>query len=63
MIVFDKLICSGYMAPEYVSTGNFSVKSDIFSYGVILLEIISVMKNRNSNPNTQKEENLLSYVS
>ncbi|KAI9128048.1 hypothetical protein K1719_001041 [Acacia pycnantha] len=31
----------GYMAPEYAMGGLFSVKSDIFSFGVILLEIIS----------------------
>ncbi|XP_057790574.1 G-type lectin S-receptor-like serine/threonine-protein kinase At4g27290 isoform X1 [Salvia miltiorrhiza] len=36
----------GYMAPEYAIDGNFSVKSDIFSLGVVLLEIISGQKNR-----------------
>ncbi|KAL7244276.1 hypothetical protein ACSBR1_016501 [Camellia fascicularis] len=35
----------GYMAPEYAMEGLFSVKSDIFSFGVILLEIISGKKN------------------
>ncbi|KAJ4703239.1 putative Kinase [Melia azedarach] len=35
----------GYMAPEYVTRGNFSVKSDVFSFGVIILEIISGQKN------------------
>jgi serine/threonine protein kinase len=29
------------MAPEYAMEGIFSVKSDVFSFGVILLEIIS----------------------
>ncbi|GAB4826684.1 hypothetical protein Ancab_033579 [Ancistrocladus abbreviatus] len=31
----------GYMSPEYAMEGLFSVKSDVFSFGVILLEIIS----------------------
>ncbi|KAK4485117.1 hypothetical protein RD792_007727 [Penstemon davidsonii] len=34
----------GYMAPEYAMHGQFSVKSDVFSFGVIVLEIISGQK-------------------
>ena len=33
------------MAPEYAMEGVFSVKSDVFSFGVILLDIISGKKN------------------
>ncbi|KAL5773345.1 hypothetical protein ACOSQ2_013269 [Xanthoceras sorbifolium] len=35
----------GYMAPEYAMEGLFSMKSDVFSFGVILLEIISGKRN------------------
>ncbi|KAG9157832.1 hypothetical protein Leryth_000020 [Lithospermum erythrorhizon] len=31
----------GYMPPEYAMHGIFSVKSDVFSFGVLLLEIVS----------------------
>ncbi|XP_056161852.1 G-type lectin S-receptor-like serine/threonine-protein kinase At4g03230 [Syzygium oleosum] len=35
----------GYMAPEYAMEGLFSVKSDVFSFGVLMLEMISGRKN------------------
>ena len=34
------------MSPEYAGDGIFSVKSDIFSFGVLVLEIVSGKKNR-----------------
>ncbi|KAL3651078.1 hypothetical protein CASFOL_007481 [Castilleja foliolosa] len=36
----------GYMSPEYAVDGLFSVKSDVFSFGVLVLEIISGKRNR-----------------
>ncbi|TKY66620.1 G-type lectin S-receptor serine/threonine-protein kinase [Spatholobus suberectus] len=36
----------GYMPPEYAVYGTFSVKSDVFSFGVIVLEMVSRRKNR-----------------
>ncbi|KAG4385469.1 hypothetical protein GLYMA_12G103700v4 [Glycine max] len=35
----------GYMSPEYALDGHFSVKSDVFSFGVVVLEIISGKRN------------------
>ncbi|KAM4114338.1 hypothetical protein ACJW30_04G061400 [Castanea mollissima] len=35
----------GYMSPEYVLNGVFSIKSYVFSFGVVLLEIISSKRN------------------
>ncbi|XP_025824744.1 G-type lectin S-receptor-like serine/threonine-protein kinase B120 isoform X3 [Panicum hallii] len=34
----------GYMSPEYAMEGAFSVKSDTYSFGVLLLEIVSGLK-------------------
>ncbi|KAG6418814.1 hypothetical protein SASPL_121019 [Salvia splendens] len=31
----------GYMAPEYISTGRFTEKSDVYAYGVIILQVLS----------------------
>ncbi|XP_048131106.1 G-type lectin S-receptor-like serine/threonine-protein kinase At4g27290 [Rhodamnia argentea] len=36
----------GYMSPEYALDGVFSTKSDVFSYGVLVLEIVSGKGNR-----------------
>ncbi|XP_068495490.1 G-type lectin S-receptor-like serine/threonine-protein kinase At4g27290 isoform X1 [Phaseolus vulgaris] len=41
----------GYMSPEYAFDGIFSTKSDVFSFGVLLLEIVSGKKNRLFHPN------------
>lgn len=50
------------MSPEYAMDGIFSVKSDVFSFGVLMLEIISGKKNRGvySMP---PHMNLLGHVS
>ncbi|BBN69003.1 S-locus lectin protein kinase family protein [Prunus dulcis] len=42
---FSPIIVSGYMSPEYAVDGRFSEKSDVFSFGVMLFEIISGKKN------------------
>lgn len=39
----------GYMSPEYAMLGQFSVKSDVFSFGVIILEIVSGKRNVDFN--------------
>ncbi|XP_042041969.1 G-type lectin S-receptor-like serine/threonine-protein kinase At4g03230 [Salvia splendens] len=51
----------GYMSPEYALDGKFSTKSDIFSFGVVMLEIISGKKNTGFY-NPQQVQNLLGYT-
>ena len=53
--------CSGYMSPEYAMQGRFSEKSDVFSFGVLLLEIVSGRKN--SSFYHEEYFTLLGYVS
>ena len=50
------------MSPEYAMEGLFSEKSDVFSFGVLLLEIISGRKN-SSFRNHELSLSLLGYVS
>ncbi|KAF5201201.1 Cysteine-rich receptor-like protein kinase [Thalictrum thalictroides] len=52
----------GYMAPEYARFGKFSVKSDVFSFGVLVLEIISGQKNSQRFENEDSVEYLLSHA-
>ncbi|XP_057995461.1 receptor-like serine/threonine-protein kinase ALE2 isoform X2 [Hevea brasiliensis] len=52
----------GYVAPEYAMTGYLLVKSDVYSYGVVLLELLTGRKPVDmSQPSGQ--ENLVTWVS
>ncbi|MQL82275.1 hypothetical protein Taro_014746 [Colocasia esculenta] len=51
----------GYMSPEYASQGLFSEKSDVFSFGVIVLEIITGERSTSFYPH-KNSQTLLGYV-
>uniref|UniRef100_A0A0E0LLR9 Uncharacterized protein n=1 Tax=Oryza punctata TaxID=4537 RepID=A0A0E0LLR9_ORYPU len=51
----------GYMAPEYAMRGQYSVKSDTFSFGVMILEIVTGRRN-SSFSNSEQSVDLLSLV-
>lgn len=50
------------MSPEYAMHGHFSVKSDIYSLGVLMLEIVTGKRN-SSFYQSDGGGDLLSYVS
>ncbi|XP_017980491.1 PREDICTED: G-type lectin S-receptor-like serine/threonine-protein kinase At4g27290 isoform X5 [Theobroma cacao] len=51
----------GYMSPEYAIDGVFSMKSDVFSFGVLVLEIVSGKKNRGFS-HRDHDHNLLGHA-
>uniref|UniRef100_A0A7N2R5L2 non-specific serine/threonine protein kinase n=2 Tax=Quercus lobata TaxID=97700 RepID=A0A7N2R5L2_QUELO len=51
----------GYMAPEYAMEGIYSIKSDVFSFGVLLLEIISGKGNAGFHQ-SKRASSLLAYA-
>jgi len=51
----------GYCAPDYAMTGQLTFKSDIYSFGVVLLEIITGRK-AIDHMKPPKEQNLVAWV-
>ncbi|KAD2804883.1 hypothetical protein E3N88_38260 [Mikania micrantha] len=51
----------GYISPEYAVHGRFSIKSDVFSFGVLVLEIVSARKNREFS-HEDHSDNLLGHA-
>ena len=62
LILSSMVSFRGYMSPEYASEGLYSTKSDVFSFGVLVLEMISGKRNKGfSHPD--HDLNLLGHVS
>ncbi|XP_073112389.1 serine/threonine-protein kinase PCRK1 isoform X3 [Elaeis guineensis] len=51
----------GYAAPEYIQTGRLTAKSDIWSYGVVLYELITGRRPMDRN-RPRAEQKLLNWV-
>lgn len=51
-----------YMAPEYAASGKLTEKSDVYSYGVVLLELITGRKPVDSSQ-PLGDESLVEWVS
>nr|ABB47177.2 Serine/threonine-protein kinase receptor precursor, putative [Oryza sativa Japonica Group] len=52
----------GYMAPEYAVLGLLSVKLDVYSFGVLVLEVVTGRRNTDVFGAVEESNNLLSYV-
>ena len=50
----------GYLAPEWISGVPITAKADVYSYGMVLLEIISGRRNARGWPTTEQEGSSLS---
>ncbi|KAL5659117.1 hypothetical protein ACJX0J_032280, partial [Zea mays] len=46
----------GYMSPEYVMRGQYSIKSDVFSFGILVIEIVTGQKNNGHYFDEQNED-------
>ncbi|KAK4379130.1 hypothetical protein RND71_000992 [Anisodus tanguticus] len=49
----------GYMAPEYAANGKFSTKTDVYAFGVVLLQLISGLKTTDKYP---EDKSLVEWV-
>ncbi|KAM7257767.1 hypothetical protein ACFE04_013508 [Oxalis oulophora] len=51
----------GYAAPEYIATGHLYVKSDVYGFGVVLLEMLSGLRAHDTSRPIEKQ-NLVDWA-
>lgn len=50
------------MAPEYIAQGRLTEKVDVYSFGVLVLEIVSGVRNNKFKPPGPSFETLVTHV-
>ena len=55
------ILCRGYVAPEYAMRGQLTEKADVFSFGIVALELVSGRHNSNIRL-PPEQEYLLDWV-
>lgn len=53
----------GHIAPEYLSTGQSSEKTDVYGFGILLLELITGQKTMSSGNGNAQKGMILDWVS
>ncbi|KAJ0489601.1 putative protein kinase RLK-Pelle-DLSV family [Helianthus annuus] len=51
----------GYMAPEYLAHGQLTEKADVYSFGVLVLEVVTGIEN-NKSKNTEYTDSLVAIA-
>ncbi|KAI4978561.1 hypothetical protein ZWY2020_015314 [Hordeum vulgare] len=50
----------GYIAPEYAQTGQASIRGDVYSFGIVLLEML--IGKRPTDPLFENEHSMVNFV-
>ncbi|CAM6030882.1 unnamed protein product [Sphagnum balticum] len=54
--------CNGYISPKYATFGQLSTKLDVYSFGILLLEIVSGRKNMFNSTSQMDKIYLVKWV-
>lgn len=61
LLIGSQFFCRGYVAPEYAMRGQLTEKADVFSFGIVALELVSGHHNSNIRL-PPEQEYLLDWV-